>query len=47
VTKQSTAKWLKSRMLFSEWYKIMVNKFTSVGFRGSDRPPDSASVSCS
>ena len=21
-------------MLFSEWYKIMVNKFTFIGFRG-------------
>jgi len=29
---------LKSRMLFSELYQIMVNKVIFVGFRGSDRP---------
>jgi len=32
-------------MLFSELYKIMVNKVTSLGFKGSDgpnRPPESA-----
>jgi len=33
-----------SRMLFSELYKIMVNKVTLVGFRGVDRPPGSAPV---
>jgi len=28
-----------SRKLFSELYKIMVNKVTFAGFRGGDRPP--------
>jgi len=27
-----------SRMLFSELYKIMVNKVSFLGFRGRDRP---------
>jgi len=27
-----------SRMLFSELYKIVVNKVTFVGFKGGDRP---------
>jgi len=30
-----------SRMLFSEIYKIMVNKVTFVGFRGGRRTPQS------
>ena len=33
---------LKSRMLFSEWYKIMVNKVTFLGFRGAIASPGSA-----
>jgi len=39
VTKQWTQNDLISRMLFSELYKIMVNKVTFVGFRGGRSPP--------
>jgi len=28
------------RVLFSEWYKIMVNKATFTDFKGGDRPLD-------
>jgi len=34
-----------SRMLFFELYKIMVNKVTFVGFRGTIAPPGSGPVS--
>jgi len=43
--KQWTTSSLTSRMLFSELYKIMVNKVTFLGFRGGyrrNRPPISA-----
>jgi len=41
VTKQNIGRQngLKSGMLFSELYKIMVKKVTFLGFRGGDRPP--------
>jgi len=38
VTKQWSAKWPLSRMLFSEWYLTMVNKVTFIGFREGNDP---------
>jgi len=42
VAKQWMANGLILRMLFSELYKIMVNKVTLVGFRGAIDPTGSA-----
>jgi len=38
VTKQWTAYGVTSRMLFSELYKLIVNKVTFLGFRGGRSP---------
>ena len=38
VTKNGRKNGLISRILFSEMYKIMVNKVTFVGFRGAIAP---------
>jgi len=40
VTKQWAENGLISRMLFSELYKIMVNKVTFVGFSGGGNRPN-------